>query len=325
MIAWDAACQDYSRRKLTYQTDKLPALSGLARHFGSRCREDTYVAGVWLSQLPRALLWGVSMNNRPKSRPPPTASGIPSWSWTSCAAPVEPSEVEYSHDVVDLATIFAQYQHKTADKYGEMVRARLHVVGYVRRITSVMKKMTHRIDSYGEITQLDKKEKYRHLYVDGQLDDDIGYGAHDFQQFAEGPDWFPGFAPVEYYCLFLAVSQEGPRDDRILRGLLLEPTGEEGPFRRVGHCWFRSLCALKMRYRLRSGETDGQGAWKRLWELVAPQWGEFEKDLEMKRRPTGPAQVDIQTPGPQALYDFDGRAADDKSFLKLEPQVTTLI
>ena len=56
ILAWDAACWDYSRRKLTYQTDKLLALSSLARHFGSRCREDTYVTGVWLSQLPRTTM-----------------------------------------------------------------------------------------------------------------------------------------------------------------------------------------------------------------------------------------------------------------------------
>ena len=327
MLAWDAACRDYSRRKLTYQTDKLPALSGLARNFGTRCREDTYVAGVWLSQLPRALFWKVPTRERPDVRPPPTESGAPSWSWMSCAAPVEPSKLEDSYYVADVATILAAYQHKTADQYGEMARACLHVYGFVRCITSVMKEMVNDPtgDTYRGLSQLNESRNYRHLYVDGQLDRDIGYGAYGLQQFGEASDWFHGFAPVEYYCLFLAVSQEGPRDDRMLRGLLLEPAEEEGTFRRVGQIFFRGRCALKMRYRLRLGKRDEHGAWERLWERVAPYWGEVETDVEMAREPTGPVPVDVQAEGPGTLYEFDGQVADDASFLKLEPQVITLV
>lgn len=323
MLAWDAACRDYSRRKLTYQTDKLPALSGLARHFGSRCREDAYLAGVWLSQLPRALFWNVPTRERPGVRPPPTDSGVPSWSWMSCAAPVEPSTVEESHYVADVATILVNYQHRTADQYGEMAKLCLHVYGFVRRITSVMKQMI--IDPNGDISQIDSSKKYRHLYVDGQLDRDISYITYGFQQFGETADWFHGFEPVEYYCLFLAVSLDDPQDNRLLRGLLLESAGEEGTFRRVGHIFFRSRCALEMRYQLRPGETDEHGAWKRLWELVAPYWGEVETDVEMHREPTPPVPVDIQSQGPWALYEFDGQAADDASFLKLEPRSITLV
>ena len=325
MQAWDAACRDYSRRKLTYQTDTLPALSGLARHFGSRCGEDTYVAGVWLSQLPRALFWSVPRRERPEVRSPPTESGNPSWSWMSCAGPVEPSKLEDSHYIADVATILADYQHKTADQYGEMARACLHVYGFVRRITSVMKEMISdpNGDAYKDLWQLDESKKYRHLYVDGRLDRDIGYGPHGVQEFGEMPDWFHGFAPVEYYCLFLAVSQEGPRDDRVLRGLLLESAGEDGAFRRVGHIFFRGRCALKMRYQLRPGETDEHGAWERLWELVAPYW-EVGMDAEAARGPTGLVTVDVQAGRPWALYEFDGHV-DDASFLKLEPRVITLV
>ncbi|MCJ1479180.1 hypothetical protein MMC13_007864 [Lambiella insularis] len=323
MLAWDAACRDYSRRKLTYQTDKLPALSGLARHFGSRCREDEYIAGVWLSQLPRALFWSVPRKERPEGRPSSFASGAPSWSWMSCAAPVEPSKMEDSYYIADVATIFADYQHKTADQYGDMARARLHVYGFVRRITSIMKQIIpdSDVDAYQAVLQLDTSKKYRHLYVDGQMDRDIGYGPHGFQLFGESPDWFHGFEPVEYYCLFLAVSQEDPGSDRLLRGLLLEPAEEEGTFRRVGQIFFRGQCALKMRYQLRAGETDENGAWERLWELVAPHWGE----AGLTREPIAALPVDIQTQGPFGLYEFDGHAADDASFWKLKPRMITLV
>jgi hypothetical protein len=244
----------------------------------------------------------------------------------SCAAPVEPSKVEESYYVADVVTILADCQHKTSDQYGALARARLHVFGFVRRITSVTKQILESDgDAYMGLSQLDESRRYRHLYVDGQLDRDIGHGSHGLQLFGEASDWFHGFEPVEHYCLFLAVSQKGPRDDRVLRGLLLEPAEEEGTFRRVGHIFFLGRCALKMRYRLRPGEKDEHGAWERLWELVAPYWGDFEVDVQMRREPTGPVHVDIQESGQRALYEFDGQAADDASFLKLEPGMITLV
>lgn len=324
-LAWDAACHGYSRRKLTYQTDKLPALSGLAHHFGLRCQEDTYVAGMWLSQLPRALFWNVPVRGRPVEGSP--RSDIPSWSWLSCAGPVEPSKVAGSHYVLDIATILPDYQHKSADQYGGLTKAHLQVYGFVRCITSVMKQMSHdsNADAYRGTSHIDSSRNYRHLYVDRQLEHDIGYGTTWLQQFGEAPDWFHGFDPVEYHCLLLAVSQEGPKNDYALRGLLLEPAEEEGFYRRVGHIFFRSRCALRVRYRLRSGIINEQGAWDRLWELVAPYWGEVEQDVEEQRESTGPIPIDIQTPGPSALYELDGDVAEDAGFLKLEPQLITLL
>ncbi|KAL8862649.1 MAG: hypothetical protein Q9178_001147 [Gyalolechia marmorata] len=137
------------------------------------------------------------------------------------------------------------------------------------------------------------------------------------------PDWFHGFAPVEYYCLFLAFPQKNPRDDFILRGLLPEPAGEEDTFRRVGHIFFRGRCALKMRYQLRTSVTEKEDAWEQLWGLVAPYLGEVEHDVEMARKPTEPVPVNIQKEGPWALYEFDGDVVDDAGFLKLELQVIT--
>ncbi|KAI8630375.1 HET-domain-containing protein [Xylariaceae sp. FL1651] len=281
MLEWDDACRGYSRRKLTYQANKLPALSGLPATLGPG--------------LPRALLWDVPTRERPRGRPAPTESGAPSWSWMSCTAPVNPSTLENWYYIADVVTILADIQHKTNDQYGEIAKAHLHVYGFMRRITSVMKEIIYdpSSDAYRGLSQLEFSRKFRHLYVDGQLDRNIAQGPLGDQEFGEMPDWFHGFAPVEYHCLFLAVAQKGPRDDRALLGLLLEPAGPEGTFRRVGHVFFRGRCALKMRYRLQPGETDEDAAW--------------EPD------------------GPMTLYEFDGSLADDASFEKLEPNFITLI
>jgi hypothetical protein len=161
--------------------------------------------------------------------------------------------------------------------------------------------------------------------VDGQLDRDIGYGLHGRQLFGEMPDWIHGFESVEYCCLLLAVSQEDPGDNRVLRDLLLEPAGADRIFRCVGHIFFRGRCALKMQFRLRPGEMDEDSAWERLWERVAPYWGEAEVDIEVGRAPTAPVHVDIQALGPDGRYEFDGDVVDDAGFEELESEVVTQI
>ncbi|SPQ20383.1 4ebda28e-2595-4f68-8c1d-c13f82437418 [Thermothielavioides terrestris] len=168
-------------------------------------------------------------------------------------------------------------------------------------------------------------KRHRHLYVDGQLDRDIGYGLHGRQLFGEMPDWIHGFESVEYCCLLLAVSQEDPGDNRVLRDLLLEPAGADRIFRCVGHIFFRGRCALKMQFRLRPGEMDEDSAWERLWERVAPYWGEAEVDIEVGRAPTAPVHVDIQALGPDGRYEFDGDVVDDAGFEELESEVVTQI
>ncbi|KAM3081916.1 hypothetical protein ACMFMG_004379 [Clarireedia jacksonii] len=53
---WWSLFIDYSRRKLTVKTDKMVAISGIAKEFGLLLN-DQYVAGLWESSLPHSLLW----------------------------------------------------------------------------------------------------------------------------------------------------------------------------------------------------------------------------------------------------------------------------
>lgn len=54
---WYGLLEDYSSRFLTYETDKLPALSGVAAKFSTRFQGDEYHAGLFRQHLPAALLW----------------------------------------------------------------------------------------------------------------------------------------------------------------------------------------------------------------------------------------------------------------------------
>ena len=64
---WFQLIEDYSSHHLTEETDKLPALAGLAADFVQMhyYGDYEYLAGVWPSHLPSALLWNV-VASRPR-------------------------------------------------------------------------------------------------------------------------------------------------------------------------------------------------------------------------------------------------------------------
>ncbi len=71
----------YSALSLSYESDRLPALSGIASRFcGAGLR--TYAAGLWREDLARGLLWYVGFDWISSSqRPLPLQA--PTWSWAS--------------------------------------------------------------------------------------------------------------------------------------------------------------------------------------------------------------------------------------------------
>ena len=77
---WYELMEDYSSRQLTYESDKLPALSGLARNFQHAVPNAEYFAGIWSIHLPAALLWRTRYTARR-----PSSDVAPSWSWASVA------------------------------------------------------------------------------------------------------------------------------------------------------------------------------------------------------------------------------------------------
>ncbi|PMD26414.1 HET-domain-containing protein [Hyaloscypha hepaticicola] len=78
---WFQLIEDYSSRHLTKEMDRLPALAGLADDFAQMHQDGDceYLAGIWSSHLPSALLWN-SVASRPRR---PQAYRAPSWSWAS--------------------------------------------------------------------------------------------------------------------------------------------------------------------------------------------------------------------------------------------------
>lgn len=109
---WTSTVIEYTRRSLTKDSDKLPAIQSIAAEMASAIN-DTYItfAGMWRSHINHDLMWQVQ--DGPTSVP--RTYRAPSWSWASIDArigwtdgPVKPkpshsSVMMASFDVLDIA------------------------------------------------------------------------------------------------------------------------------------------------------------------------------------------------------------------------------
>jgi len=81
---WYDAVEAYSRRQLTFQSDRLPAISSVASHIAA-LTGVRYLAGLWERDLPQELLWMTASWSFRMPRFPnlPALNGSPSWTWSS--------------------------------------------------------------------------------------------------------------------------------------------------------------------------------------------------------------------------------------------------
>ncbi|UKZ94412.1 uncharacterized protein TrAFT101_009284 [Trichoderma asperellum] len=87
---WYTMVRFYVRRKLSYERDRLPALSGLARALGTSFPDLGYLAGLWKADLHRGLFWisGTTQSYREYVKPLKYGYVAPSWSWARRPGPI---------------------------------------------------------------------------------------------------------------------------------------------------------------------------------------------------------------------------------------------
>lgn len=86
---WYMIVENYRRKSLTFPSDTLPALSALASFFASATHTTTqtsYLAGLWLEDLPSGLLWIPVDMASPNGTGRASTYRAPSWSWSSTNA-----------------------------------------------------------------------------------------------------------------------------------------------------------------------------------------------------------------------------------------------
>lgn len=128
--SWRAIVCEYSKRRVTKPSDKLPAVAGIARWLlGDLENNDNYVAGLLKDDLHRGLAWYV---NTESPRPPATEYICPSWSWASVHGPI--THLGYrSRNVSDRAIIEkVELELKGIDPYGQINFASLKLRAKVK-------------------------------------------------------------------------------------------------------------------------------------------------------------------------------------------------
>jgi hypothetical protein len=89
---WYQMITEYTRREITKETDRMPALAGLAQAWVQRYPE-IYACGLWNEDLAVGLLWAGSSFYAPYGTPSnlhrPAQRIAPSWSWLSLDGPIE--------------------------------------------------------------------------------------------------------------------------------------------------------------------------------------------------------------------------------------------
>ena len=124
---WIGIVTEFSQRDLTYRSDRLPALAGLAKVVQDRIDQDTYCAGLWRYDLSSNILWSKNTggHNHP-SRREPFSLEYPSWSWIATTNAVyfpfrpERGPVKKLAFVEDCKMVY-----KSSEKLGQITKGEL--------------------------------------------------------------------------------------------------------------------------------------------------------------------------------------------------------
>lgn len=134
---WQYVIEEYTRRRLTFSSDRLAALAGLAARVHAEHPEIEYLAGLWSDTLPQSLLWQPTQLYSPERRPLRVQPYIaPSWSWGGITGSVAWAQQE-NYNTVDqsrLKLVTAICSPAGANKYGALKSAELAVKSQLWRV-----------------------------------------------------------------------------------------------------------------------------------------------------------------------------------------------
>lgn len=214
---WYYLAQQYSHRRLSYASDKLPALSGLAAEF-QNYSGDSYLAGLWKGDLAGGLLWVASTIDKLRRT---TENRAPSWSWASVEGPIyyEGILAWYAEDSglpqkFELEVLDAQTNVTGLNYFGAVHGGFIKVRGFLK--ATLFSRVARSLDWSYPIHPFDS-----------------GISVVGRARFDEGDP------PTEELVWLLLVSKEVHFDHQWQfqtkpNGLVLLPTTQEMEFRRVG-------------------------------------------------------------------------------------------
>jgi hypothetical protein len=208
LYKWSNMVYSYMKRCLTFEQDKLIAISGVARRLQPSIQSD-YLAGLWKTDLPLQLLWrGYSLRGVTKVPTRTDAYCAPSWSWASVtghilvhnlALYILPQGKVYMIQILE-SNIFL----KTGDTMGQVSGGSLKLRGWLR--------------SFELITNSD----HLHFVYRGKS---VAKAMVDDMHSQKNSKW---------YCLPIIAQRFYSASSTAIWGLVLDRSGPLSQYRRVG-------------------------------------------------------------------------------------------
>ncbi|KAI2621887.1 heterokaryon incompatibility protein-domain-containing protein [Hypomontagnella submonticulosa] len=135
---WEDLVQMYSKLNLTYDTDRLVAIGGLAQEYSKSRRGQTYLAGLWSGTLAQDLLW--ETRDQDAFKPRPRNWVAPSWSWASAGSPVDFTwrrNVEHLQLKVTIEEASCKYTN--GNPFSRATEGRIRITGQLEQATIEIK------------------------------------------------------------------------------------------------------------------------------------------------------------------------------------------
>lgn len=221
---WSNIICEYSNGNLTFEKDKLVAISGVAASLARLVGNDTYFAGSWKSDLPLYLLW----DSREAQGKRLQEYHAPSWSWASMATSVR---MDLLFRALEHPTIKIQVLHNNMEPQ-EYVNTsnNIQVKGYLRRVSYVAKLSANPIRK----NWLKQRPYELPILDNGKCLIFRGSGLECNRylqmQFDEEKK-----EKKDLFCLEVATFKSVFSKNGFVAGLILQATGIKGQFFRVGY------------------------------------------------------------------------------------------
>ncbi|KIM95138.1 hypothetical protein OIDMADRAFT_184232 [Oidiodendron maius Zn] len=242
---WAGIVEIYTACNLTYTTDKLVALSGIARIM-EPALDDKYCAGLWEKHLAVELSWSRSHNIQDLPQGPRTYCA-PSWSWASLDGRIAVgvySEEDYNHLEMLINLMECKVETATDDTFGMITGGSLMLSG----LLATVRLCPDPVAGW-------------HIFFNGSWWPE----KHDVKISLDRV-----YTTLEFHCLPLFLDTRQLPTWHVTC-LLLEPTGiKKGQFKRVG-------------ILLASTGALGMISWNDFQDIRHEHWLEYESILDKNR------------------------------------------
>lgn len=258
---WYKLVSPFSKRALTFQSDRLPALAAVAEETHRRCPElGDYLVGMWRNTLIRDMCWYRDLyvfhaypHMRTANRASTTAL---SWSWASITSPVDWDKPHQRSGVGEIARVVVVHMNSAGSPYlGITTKAALTIQAPYILLDVALWELDWRLGTKATFKVRDPPHvenkvfsgPCRHfiskptIILDAAEDEwcHIENLKGDYSQFV-------------FVFVFIGYASDG---SWYLHGLLLRRNPERSSYRRVGYCKFKTcLGAIAREWNLNEGK-----------------------------------------------------------------------